>query len=852
MVMWLFSTTTLIYCQEQNHLESEQESSQPSPTIQNNNNEPTEQEIEEGESEEQPEEKPSVPRRIEKILVVGNNNIPTEAILARIPYKTGEIFDPNKTRRLINNLYYDLKRLRNVSVYAENKGTDRINIYIKVEEKTPLKEVQFKGNKQVTEKELREKINFSEVPAIDKPELKRFALAIQKIYKEKGYHVTEVATDLVIDDEGKATALFTITEHKRGIVKRLEFIGNNHFSSKKLRNVLFSKEDWILSFMDKAGTYQEERIEGDKHAIEQFYQNKGYIAAKVIDTKIDVDPLTQYITITYEIQEGDEYTVSSVKAEGKGILSEDYLISILPLKAGTIYSREQLVESIRALEFIWGDLGYVYANIDPAVQPDEDTKTISVTFHCDIGKPVFLNKITIKGNKKTRDKVIRRKISLEEGGILTNRQMEASKNRIEGLGYFDQRNGVNWKMTRLSDELADLDLFVKEIKTGSAHLQLGFGGAGSISNPANGVTLEGSIADTNLFGSGVRMNLTGRVGAEEKTVNFNLTQPWMFDKPVYGAMDIYHKRLAYDELALTRPVNEKHTGGILTTGFVTGMRHHFFTDTFVRFSLGVNDVHYEGTSGNVANPNLPVANIFGVTALEKVEAETAYNRILAKEFSPGSYVTLSANVGKDAKNHPMHPTRGYTWLARAQASTRALDSDISFYKFDIEANWYTPLIGEFDLILRLHGFAGFVQPIHNRIIPYREMFHIGGPASVRGFLFGQIGPQFAVKRNGTFVRDSIGGDRTFFVNAELIFPILADFSMKGVVFYDGGAGWHNPYVHCIDDKFIQNNNFNYRHAVGFGIRMLNPAPIKIDWGFKLDPRKGERASEVHFGMSYDW
>jgi outer membrane protein insertion porin family len=373
-----------------------------------------------------------------------------------------------------------------------------------------------------------------------------------------------------------------------------------------------------------------------------------------------------------------------------------------------------------------------------------------------------------------------------------------------------------------------------------------------MSNPSDGVSLEGTISDTNLFGSGIRVNLTGRLGTDEKTLVFNVTQPWLFDKPLYGSLDIYHKRVTYEELQLTRPVVEKHTGSVLATGFVTSWRNPILHETFIRFSLGLDDIRYQKQETK-DKTEIPKAYIHGLeTPALSLEAEHFYNILLRKLFDPGAYLSLTANIGKDAKNHPMHPTRGYSWLARSQISLAALNSTIGFYKIDLDANWYTPIIGDFDLILRLHGYFGFATPIRNRAIPYRELFHIGGPASVRGFLYGQIGPQFNVVRNGRNISDSIGGSKTFFVTTELIFPITPDFSMKGVVFYDGGAGWDNPYACCVPNKFISNNRFHYRHAVGVGIRLLNPMPIKVDWGFKLDPRKGEVGSEVHFNLSYDW
>jgi len=783
-------------------------------------------------------------RIINDIIVKGNKYVPTEAVLDRIPYKKGEIFDAGKTHKMIRHLYDDLKRFRNISIYGENVGTDRINLHIVVEEKKMIKDIVFKGNKKLTAKEFKEKIPFAEIKALDEEELQKYAQLIKKLYIGKGYHLTTVAPELTIDEDGKAIATFNITEYRKSLVKRLSFSGNNNISAKSLRSVLYSREDWLLSFMDQSGTFQEDRVDADKHMIEQFYQNRGYLNAKVVDTKIETDPKTQNIAITYIIQEGNLYTIKEVKAPGNDIIPEENLLRVLPIKPGDIYSRQNLVDAIKGLEFIWGDLGYVYAHIEPAVESHDEDCTVDITFFSEIGTPVYLNQLTIRGNKKTRDKVIRRRISLEEGGLITNRYMEMSKNRVESLGYFDQRDGVNWKMTRISQDLADLDLIIKEAKTGSAQVKAGFGGSvQNLYSSQASFSVEVGISDTNVRGTGISTNLNATYSKDTKTILFNLSNPWLFDKPIYGGLDAYHKRIGYDELKLTIPVNEQHTGGSLTTGFATGARHNIFADSFIRFTFGINNINY-ATSAGFTHPR--------ANKTLNQEAQDAYNKILSKSFEAGTFPSWMTQLGKDTKNHPMHPTTGHTWMLRSIWGLPSFNNTIAFHKFDLDMHWYTPLIGNFDLIFHARAYLGFVNQLKNKSVPYRELFHIGGLSSVRGFQFGQIGPRFVIEGDNGPISDSIGGLNTFFVNAELIFPITSDFNLKGVAFYDGGAGWNNPYVCHVPARFVRNNTFDYRHAVGFGIRMLSPMPIRIDWGFKLDTRKNELSNEVHFGMAYDF
>lgn len=778
-------------------------------------------------------------RIIRTITIEGNKRTSTQAIRDRLLYKEGDVFDPLASGKTIRNLYNNMQRFKNITIEAEIVGFNEIDLFIVVEEKPVLRDVEFKGNTNVTEKEIAKKIDFKEIPAVDEAELKKYAKTIRRIYVDKGYFLATVDAHLEVDGD-YATAVFECKEGKKSFIRHIEFVGNNKISGKTLRNAIFSKEDWILGFLDGSGTYHPDRLEADKHYIEQFYQNNGYLNAKVTKISTSLDPKTSKVTITFDIEEGAQYTISEVRVSGSNVIPDEYLQERLPIKAGEIYSRERMVDSMKALEYLWSDLGYMYSHIEPSLQPDDETKTISIAFNTELGKPVYLNKITIRGNKKTRDKVIRRQIRLEEGGLITNQAMEVSKNRVQALGYFDQKEGVNWKTTRISEDLADLDLIIQETKTGNAHVKLGFGGVDDIKSVAQGVSLEGNISDSNIFGTGVQFNLVARLARGEQDLLFNLTQPWLFDKPIYGAIDASHKRISYEQLHFTQTVNEWRSNGSGTIGFATGFpRFPFFNDTFVRITGGVDKVRYEHPA--VASPNLPM------------QAREEYQQVLNKLFNPGSFGWITVQLGQDKKNHPMHPSRGYTWLMKTQFAIPGFNADIGFTKFDLDANWFTPIIGDYDLIFRLHGYMGFVIPFSNRLIPYRDLFHIGGAASVRGFLYGQVGPQFTVPQNNTNnVGDSIGGKKAIFFNAELIFPITPDMTMKALLFYDGGTGWDNPYTNNISPEYLRNNSFNYRHSVGFGIRVLQPMPIRVDWGYKIDPRKGETGHEVHFSMSYDW
>lgn len=803
-------------------------------SAQNLDDETDELNLEEENNTSQPQPQP---KRINKIIVSGNKITPTEGILYVIPYKEGEIFDRLKTGELIRTLYFKIKRFKNITVKAELVGSDFINLHIIVEEKIPLKNIVFSGNSALTEKEIKEKIDVN-IPAVDEQELKPIAEKIKNLYREKGYFNAQITTKLDIDEDNRAVATFIINEGEKPLVKQIHFKGNKSITSKDLKKAMITKEDWILGFLDQSGIYQPERIDADKHFIEQMYQNQGFLTARVLDVESDVDPKTSDVCLTYDIEEGERYVIESIEAQGTDEVPESYLLAFLPIRVGQYYSRERLVKAIETLEMVWGNFGYIFAHIDPSVQPDEETKTVKIAFFSDLGTKVKLNRLNIRGNRKTRDRIIRRRIGLEEGEIITKADMEMSKHSVQSLGFFEARDGVNWKVNRIDEEWADLDLHIKEDKTGHFNFALGYGGAGGfdLNSPNTGLSAKVELGETNLFGEGIRLNMNGTWSKDEQTFVFHLAQPWLFDKPISGAMDMYHRRPSYSNLSNLQngAINQKLTGGAVTAGYITRLRSSFLSDTNIQLVLGGDSIRYQEP---------PIAKLERPIQF----ATPDYQCILDRSFSPADYVFLSSTVSQDRRNHPMHPGAGHTWTWTTKVAPHSFHGNISYFKSTIDAHWYNALIGDRDLVLHLHGFAGLVTQIKDGNIPYNELFNIGGDTTVRGYLFGQISPKFA--------GDPVGGKKALFVNAELLFPIMPDMTIKGVFFYDGGSGWGNPYTCCVAPNampLLSSNNFDYRHAVGVGLRILQPMPFRIDWGFKIDPRKGESAYEVHFGMNYDW
>ena len=772
------------------------------------------------------------PHIINDIMIVGNKYIETEAIRSKVPFKKGDEFDPSKTGPFIKQLY-GLGYFDQINVLGEALPNNQMNLYVAVQEGKRIDAFVFEGNDNLGEKLINEKLKLDTIKTMHPMQLKKMVAGLKKLYREKDYHLVEITPEYK-EHDGTVTIVFHIDEGVQSFIKRVYFVGNRAISAKELRGIIFTREQWIISFMDKSGSYQPEAVEMDKHILEFHYQNNGYLAARVTDVDVVMGNDKQF-TITFHIDEGDFYSIKDVHAPGNDLLSEEDLLPYLPIKPGDPYSKDKISKSIEMLRNTWGEFGYIFCDINPRIIPDEQTKEVSITFNSELGNKIFANRISISGNKKTRDKIIRRQLLVNEGDLITNRALERSKDRVEMLGFFDRKKGVNWKTIRIDDTTADLDLLIEEIKTGRVGFQLGTGGdPKSMTSPAKGFSVNLFWADTNAFGQGWQYNVGAEWARVAQSFNFNLANPWMFDRPIHGAFDFYLNRADYrDEVAnVDNAVKERVLGGSFSLGFINS----WYGNTSVLTQVGVENHNFA---------NKPIAN----RSLPPVQ-RAEFQAILDRRFLFGTFGWLVASLGQDVRNHPMHPTKGWQWSIRGKVGISddqplegCLDEcrNFGFYRFDLDTSWYTPLIGNDILIFAAHAHVGLIRPINERNIPFRELFHIGGPATVRGFNYGQIGP---------FWRDtSVGAQNAFWVNTELIFPLSADYSTKAAVFYDGGAGWDTPDGCLLSPNLLSNNEFNYRHSIGFSFRMLKPTPMRIDWGFKLDRnrRRGESTSEVHFG-----
>jgi outer membrane protein insertion porin family len=775
---------------------------------------------------------------IKDIVVRGNRNVGSSVILNRILYKVGDIFLASKSADSINNLC-DLGYFRQITIEGENLPDSQINLYVTVEEKKLLEKIEFKGNKALSAKKLKEVLNADKVSTIDEVVAQRMIKEIKKSYLEENRHKVDISFDLIPNKENpnKVSLLFNISEGPKSLVKRVYFIGNEKVPERKLCKAVFTREDWLLSFSDGAGVYSQDAVEIDKHRIEYFYRDRGYLQAKVYKTKVDFSRGDKDVSVTFYIKEGSQYIVRELGAQGDEIYGEDELLPLINLEKGEPFSQTKVVDTVNAIRELWGKKGYIYADVYPQIKPDEEKKVVDVTFHVERGRRMYVNKIDITGNKYTHDKVIRRQLSIEEGDLVTSKRLTRSKNQVEYLGYFE-RGGVDWKIHRINDDLADLEMNVQEAKTGHFNASISYGSDKITPRPS----LHGSISvqKDNLFGEGYDVNAMIQANRHHlQRVEGTFLDPHLFDSNISVVVNPYFRWIEYDQMSgFTRSPLEKIGGFELRLGFP-------LTKIDKRLQL-IFDFGYEHIRNN--NPK----------ALNPLFAP-----FVNRNFQRGDLTWIGLDLVKDTRNHKVYPNDGYRVLLSSKLAPSNINSNFGFFKLELDTSLYYALIGRDSLVLAMRAMGGRISNLGGDkvVIPYKELYQMGGQSTVRGFLWGGVGPAWSLTGSPLGARNAV------LFKTELIFPLIADYSMKGHVFYDAGTGWSTPKNDLSRQKFFDEKNreiditrfitrdkFDLRHSIGFGVNLMNPFPATIDWGFKLDRKRnlGESAYEFHLGMNYAW
>lgn len=801
---------------------------------------------------------------IENIFIEGLVYVSKNALLSKFSIEKGKNLEAKSIAKVTKNIF-NLGYFSDVKLeYEYFSDKNIVDLYIVVKEKQKVSEIIINGNDHLSKDAINKKVNIEKIFWIDQQNAKGICEKIRKLYAEKQYHKAEVFYSFVPLENGSVNFIIDIKEGIFGRVRCIKFSGNKDISRNQLKDIIASREYWLLGFLDRGGVFRREMVDFDRYQIETYYQSNGYFEARVKSVELKEDEYG-FIDIDFNISEGPLYRFGKISIPNDPDITYYTMKKIISIDKGEVYSREKVKNIMLDLKDSLGESGYMYANVNPKMKIDKENNLIDVEFIIQKGKPIYVRNINIFGNDKTHEKNIRREILINEGSLLTSKKLEKSKRAVESLGFFTPNTGVNWNLKTLNKYQADLDLILEEAKTGKFYLNMGINSGSDagkrfqsldaaqneprwydtlLTTSKIGLTLQ----NTNFAGRGIKYYIDSSYANVDKSLSCGMSTNWIFDLPVSAGWNLSFRNVVYDDFKLSINIpNERNQGANLQFGF----RSYILDMTIFGFGLGVDNIRY-------VSPIIP-----RIQFPDNLSYQAAYSEMVRRSFEPGTITWATFSISNDNRNHPYRASEGYQWLIDTKLAfpNKGINNEGNFgyFRAGIDGKWYTPLIKEYNIVFYAHGYGGLVMQMPYCNVPYKELFHVGGQNSVRGYLFGQIGP--------TLFGSSIGATKAFYVNAEIQCPINISSGMMIVAFYDGGAAWDtmfnntdikdstNGLSSIFDDfippeKLIQSNSFKYRHSVGLGIRLTAPMPIKIDWGFKLDQNKkaGEPLYEVHISM----
>jgi len=768
-----------------------------------------------------PEGKPAEPgATIDEIRVSGNRRVEAESILDRAESAEGRPLDPSQISRDIRTIYR-LGYFSDVKVDATETPDGRTVVTIIVREKPAVGAIRFEGNQSVDDDTLKEKVTFEKNTILDVTDVKESVEKIRKTYTKKGFYLAEVdySIELLEEETNRVAVVYEIREFQKVQVKRITLIGNENIPDQKLKRTMKTREGSFLSIISKAGNFVQEDFQSDLQRLTAFYYDKGFVEVDVGEPSIRLSRDKQFLFITIRIDEGQKYSTGSVSLKGDLLGERGKLERKVGLESDETFSYGQMRRDAEELKKFLQNRGYAYAEVKPLTRIKRENQTVDLTFQMSKRQKVFFKRIEVRGNQKTRDRVIRRELTIEPGDLYSNTAIERSKRRVRRLGYFEN---VELTTQRASEsDRINATIQVKERRTGNFQVGAGFSSTESF-------IFNAQVSQNNLLGRGQSLSLQARLSGIRQMFNIQFTEPWLFGSRWQLSARGFNFQFSFQDFT------RESTGGELTLGYPISQ--------LLDWDL----------------PGELIAQ--GTYKLERVGIEAGGRSGTSQRpgsfFSDGITSSFAAELQFDTRNNRLFPTDGQFHTASVEiAEENATFSENEFVKYDLESRVFIPLVWEFTL--RLNGELGLIQSLSsNRRVPLFERYLVGGPRSMRGFQFSTLGPTQRVARTGGDPASSlsdfnIGGNKQLLLTAEIGFPILRSAGLKGVFFADAGNAFDagQPFTLALD--LFEDPDDNYRDvlrtAVGLGVRWRSPlGPLRFEWGFPLQRLRGERPRVFHF------
>jgi outer membrane protein insertion porin family len=744
--------------------------------------------------------------RLDRVVITGNHRVEEEAIRVQIRSQPGTHLSEETVDSDIRALYR-MGFFDNIEARLDQENGQWVLTY-QVTERPLIHEVRIEGNKKITREDLEGAFKIRPNTIFEPDKVRRGIDEAKKLYEKKGYLDASITYETKPVGESEVDLTYKVDEGKVVRISDLIFEGDRAFKPSELRKVMQTKESWLFSFLTGAGNLDNDVLKTDIERLTAFYYDHGYIDVKIDEPVVEREK--DGLKVTIKIDEGEQYKVGKVDITGDTLPDMTAARAKLSLEPGEVFRTSKLRDDISALTEVYGDEGYAFVNVTPDTSVNPTDKTVDVSYKVSKGPAVTIDKIEITGNTKTRDKVIRRELRLQEQQRFSGSALRKSQERLRRLGYFEDVNITTRKAD--SEDRLDLLVDVKEASTGS------FSAGAGISSGEN-FLFNVRLSEINLFGRGQRLVFNVDFGQLRRNFSLDFTEPYFLDTELTTGISLFKWQLFFDQF--TR-------GG---TGFSIRLLYPFTALGWSQVAgYSLEDVRL-GLEYRLENADISDVSVTAPTVIQTEQGTSLTS-------------SLTPRIFRDTRNHPFDPTDGSVQDVSFQFA--GIGGESKFYKAETRGRWYfpfykSPTYGTFvySTAANLGYGEGYSGP---RDLPLFERYFPGGINSVRGFRILSMGPKNIVTNSlGQGIsRDPIGGSSQVVLNNEIIFPIVESLGLKGVVFVDAGNAF------SASDPLDMGQ---LRVSSGGGFRWLSPiGPLRIEVGIPINPHVGDDKQTVMFSF----
>lgn len=720
---------------------------------------------------------------IASISPAGNVRIDSGAILRKISTKPGDLYNPSQLREDLKAVF-SMGYFDNVEIESTDSELGK-QILIRVQEKPLIGSVTITGTDNIKEEDVLDAANIATNTILNPTKINDAVTRVKELYKSKGYYNTEVEAKISYPTEDNAEVRLVINEGEKITVEEITFQGNNSFDDDELEDIIQTGTySWWISWLTDAGVLKMDILKQDAARLAAYYQNHGFIEAKVGSPLVEQKEDGLYIT--FPIEEGPRYRVGTVDVEGDLIKSKEEIISLLQIRQEPFLNRQILREDSTRITDLYAENGYAFAEVTPKINKTEVGKRVDILLRVDKGSLVYFNRVEIQGNTRTRDNVIRRDLKVKEGGLFDSKAIRSSTMKLQRLGFFEEVT-VTPKPT-LNEDQMDVLVNVKEKATGQFSIGAGY-------SSSENMIFMGSISEDNFMGTGNRLSLSAYLSSETVKYNLNFTNPRLFDTNVSAGMDLFNWEREYDD----------YTRDSLGTSLRLG--HPFWEEWYIYYGYTIEDTELSDISDDASEVIVRSADINLVSSAR-------------------------VSLVRDTRNRTFAPSQGSRNVASIEYAGGPLGGDAQFTKVEGSSSWYFPMV--WDTVFHVKGAAGQAFENEDDKLPVYEHFYLGGMNSIRGFESYSISPIDADSD------EKIGGDKMWYGTVSVIFPLFKDMGIQGEVFHDFG----NVYG---TDEGWDFSDYKKTAGFGV-LWLSPLGPLRIAWGFNLDQQDDEDSSNWDFSM----